>query len=346
VGLQFRDEGTGFSVLYDERRAGALLDYLRRQERPRPAPAHQVWTRLSFALVARDRLFVNVTRMPLATNPAERNFYFTNRCARAMEPGGPLLLNPPGCPEGGDLVDVVGPQVVRRTPADVERVEVRDVSGEVVLCMPRCVRRSPDDPRLVCTPRVTLDLSLLPEDLYVIEKVGYGGRPVRPPRTVLYTLADPVPIAFVDLLFTSPRGGPDSAYPVRDLFSPAARVVPTDYALEFDARACTWVYDVAPRDARRPLEGLRIEAAPPVRFEGPVDVRLADGSPAYRFRSEVPLVLEQQPRLALRLLGRRAPVGLDGVLMERMPAASAREVEPPALEDGALGGRVPVIVHV
>lgn len=368
VGLQFRDEGTGFSVLYDERRTDSLLGYLRRQEKEPPAPAagrRQVWTRLSFALVARDRLFVNFTRMPLAANPSERNFYFTNRCARASAAGAPALLNPPGCPEGGRLVDVVGPQVVRRTPPDVERVELRDLSGEVVVCLPRCVPRSllrsgappfdckqvaeaPPSHDVVCTPRVALDLSLLPEDLYVIDKVGYDGRPVRPPHAVLYTLSDPVPIAFVDLLFTNPTGDGPGVYPVRDLFGPDARVVPTDYTLDFDARACTWIYDVAPRDVRRPLEGLRIEAPPPVAFSGPVDVRLADGSPAYRFRSEAPLVLEQQPRLVLRLLGRRAPVGLDAVLMDRMPAASARQVEPDGTtaEDGGLGGRVPVIVHV
>jgi hypothetical protein len=182
----------------------------------------------------------------------------------------------------------------------------------------------------------------------VVDKIGYDGRPVRPSHTVLYTLADPIPIAFVDLLFTNPTGDAPGVYPVRDLFSPAARIQPTDYALDFGARACTWVYDVAPRSARQPLEGLRIEGPSPVRFAGPVDVRLADGRPAYRFRSEMPLALAQQPRIELRLLGRRAPVGLDAVLMDRLPAASAGQVEPDeaAAPEGGLGGRVPVIVHV
>jgi hypothetical protein len=194
---------------------------------------------------------------------------------------------------------------------------------------------------------VSLDFGGLPEDEYFIDKIGYDGRPVRPRQTVLFTLADPIPIAFVDLLFTNPTGAPAGVYPVRGLFSADARIVKAEYVLRFDARSCTWIYDVVPRDGR-PLDALRIEASPSVPFSGPVDVRLADGSPAYRFRSEEPLALLQQPRVHLRLEGRSTLVGRDGVLIARLPAASPQAVEPEASEtaDGGLSGRVPVIVHV
>src|SRR4029079_7486692 len=59
LGLLFRAEEAGFSVLYDELRERQLLDFLRREQGPRGA-----WTRLCFTLSLRNPWFVNFTALP------------------------------------------------------------------------------------------------------------------------------------------------------------------------------------------------------------------------------------------------------------------------------------------
>lgn len=352
LGLLFKNERTGFSVFYDTRRRREILNYLRRQAgdgQSDPRRRFEVWTRLSFVLVLDQPWFFSFTELPLGTNPAQKNFYFSNTQAHAVR--GVPVLNTGRHVTAEELLEVASTQVTVRTPQSVERVEVRDIAGGVVECVPRCVRRraarrqdpdaltcrdaaipQPGD-TVVCRDQVEIDFSLLPEDKYVLESVGTAG--LVKSWTVLYTQARPQPVAFIDLLFTQPRAGVGEAdlYPVRDLFpSPSdpdrARIEGVGYQLRFEARSSLWDYYIVPQDPAERLENLSIEAPPPLAFPGPVEVVLANGARAYLFESNQPIVLQQQSDAHFRLYGRRALMSSDGVLMDRLPVASVQQVQP------------------
>lgn len=326
LGLLFRYEKTGFSVLYDETRADVLLDYLARQG----GEGQQCWTRLSFTLTLNNPYFINFTDVPIDVNPSAQNFYFTNREARAD--GGRVVLNAGEGVAGGELLKVAPSQVALRVPADVEEVLVTDLAGEVVVRWPAC---TPTSPPACARPVgdaaesfvVYLDFSGLPEDKYFIEIVGgeSGGK-----FPVLYTVPSPAPLCFVDLFFADPDGSAGGVYPVRDLYSPGRKIVPVSYELGFRARATTWNYFVVPQPQAEPFEELRIETVsePAVKFAGPCRVLLPNGADAYRFSSAESLPLQQQSGYRFRLLGRRGLMMNEGVLVETMPVASSRQVTP------------------
>ncbi|MEM9596576.1 MAG: hypothetical protein AAGD06_20075 [Acidobacteriota bacterium] len=364
LGLLFRDEGTGFSILYDTRRRGALESYLRRQAEPqRPCtsvPPAQHWTRLSFTLTLDTPYFLNFTDLPIDLAPDTANLYFSNRQAHRETPDGPVLLNP------GSLVSVDDPEqeVLSLVPVsfpvrvtdDVEEVRILDLSGEAVLCLPRCAPRgllqflgsgvatcvdvdeylrhhpAAAEEIVDCRERIFVDMTTLPEGRYSVERV----RAVGPSESdaVLYTSAAPAPLAFVDLLFSQPTedGGPAGVYPVRDLCPPEeTRIEPVHYRLRFGTRATTWGYYIVPGQQNEIFEQLRIEqlphaAADPgarrITFSGPCRVRLADGSTAYRFLSDGAVPLQEQSVYDFRLLD------ADAVLMARLPVASIEQVLP------------------
>jgi hypothetical protein len=326
LGLLFRYEKTGFSVLYDVSRTDVLLDYLARQGRE----TRQCWTRLSFTLRLNNPYFINFTDVPINVNPSAQNFYFTNREARAD--GGRVVLNAGSGVAGGELLKVAPSQVELRVEDDVTEVLVTDLSGEEVIRQPGCApvsppaggRRAGDAPES-CV--VFLDFSGLPEDKYFIDIVGGQTESKFP---VLYTVPSPAPLCFIDLFFTDPDGSVGGVYPVGDLYSPNRKVVPVSYELGFGARATTWNYFVVPQPQAEPFEELRIETVsePAVRFAGPCRVLLPNGADAYRFSSAEALPLQQQSNYRFRLLGRRGLMINEGVLVETMPVASSRQVTP------------------
>lgn len=326
LGLLFRHEKTGFSVLYDVSRTDVLLDYLARQGREK----NQCWTRLSFALTLNNPYFINFTDVPIDVNPSAQNFYFTNREARAD--GGRVVLNAGEGVAGGELLKVAPSQVALRVGADVTEVLVTDLSGEEVIRQPGCTPVSPPEGGRSALPApdscvVFLDFSGLPEDKYFIEIVG-SETGIKFP--VLYTVPSPAPLCFIDLFFTDPDGSAEGVYPVRDLYTPERKIVTVSYELGFRARATTWNYFIVSQPQGEPFEELRIETVsePPVKFAGPCRVLLPNGADAYRFSSAEGLLLQQQSGYRFRLLGRRGLMMNEGVLVGTLPVASSRQVTP------------------
>jgi hypothetical protein len=330
-------EPTGFSVLYDVRNAKGLCSYLRAHGVPPDGGAmEQFWTRLSFVLSLDNPYFVNFTDIPIGTNPYEENFYFTNQQAHRSD--GEVVLNMGERVDARALLPVEGPEVRVPTPANVERVVVRDIAGFPVIEMPRCVQLPGSPPTEVCSPYVFLDFRTLPEDKYVVDYETVSRVPPMLSRPILYTVAELNPLCFIDLLFSKPTEGVEGIYPI-DLFAPepADSIEPVRYALRFKARSTYWRYYIVPEPQREALEGLAIETMGerlPVPFSGPVQVRIANGERAYRFVSDVRLLLQQRSSYRFQLNGwvqRGLPTG--DPLIASMPVAGNKQVLPEGGKD-------------
>lgn len=349
LGLLFKDEVTGFSILYDVRRRDILLSYLRRQEWP-PKSNH-CWTRLSFVLSLKNPYFLNFTDLPIDLNPANQNFYFTNQNARLQRDQ--IVLNPD---QEQELLRVVPVQFGVPVSNAVKDVEVQDVAQVAeaegaVICRPRCIpdemlkthqasqvtckqveeyeSKHPIPLTYACMNKIYLDFSPLPEDKYTIKHVYILGSPAPPPPAgdgpVLYTESYPVPLCFINLFFTNPTGEKLGFFPVRHLFSekPRTTVETVNYELKFERRSTYWNYFIVPQSGED-IENLRIE--PEVRFNGPCSVNLPDGRKAYRFVSKQPLPFIQQSQFRFRLTGELGATAQNSILMERLPVASPEQV--------------------
>lgn len=289
LGLLFKDDGFGFSVLYDTTREENLVNYLRLQADPgvpEPRPERRgVWTRLSFVLCLKNMYFANFTRIPIDTNSTSSNFYFSNQNARE-KPTGKVILNTGNKVNGSELIPVTAVQYSVPVSDKVQCVQVCAISGLEVICKPRCVSVAiagskswenidcedifePISPLAVpvCTDVIYLDFSLLPEDKYTIRKLGSNGRPVGKPKHILYTASYPISLCFIDLLFTDPLPKETAAappeqgvYPIRDLWSDSEtrKVYPVDYDLVFRRRKTIWSYYVVPQPDSERFEQLRI----------------------------------------------------------------------------------------
>jgi hypothetical protein len=336
LGILFKAEADGFSVLYNAGQEEQLIRALAGRRTERGA-----WTRLSFLMSLRNPLFMNFTALPAASNPCIRNFYLTNR--QAHRRGRRVLLAPGRQVASAQRVRVTGGQLAQVVTEGVLGVRVLALSGEEVLWEPRCRKVTVVEkgvPQTVdqCTDRVFLDFSSLSEGRYTLQEVYTDGT-VKALGDWLYTSLYPMPLCFVDLLFSDPDGAGAGIYPV--VLPPPGQteggaVVPggVEYAMRFVRRSTWWNYFVVPEASRGELYDLNIEhvrvpeSEPEVRFLGPCKVRLPGGGLAWRFLSECPLPLEQRTRLHLRLHGRTETMTFPGVLMDRMPVASAQQVLP------------------
>jgi hypothetical protein len=330
LGLLFRAEAAGFKVLYDTSRQAGLVEYLRRQGGP-PARAGAlpppVWTRLSFILALANPRFVSFTDVPIDLDPASSNFFFANLGPHQRR-GQELLLNLGSHATAAELRPTVPVQYGVAVTDEVSRVDVRDLSGEVVLSEPRC---RPGPSGLSCRQVIYLDFASLPEDEYTVQQVDDGGT-VLQAETVLYTETFPTALGFIDLLFTSPDGAHPDAFPVRGLFGPRPQVEGVDYLLQFERRALPWRYYVVP--GRTGLEQPRIEG--PAPFLGPDPVTLPDGAAAFRFTSAEALPLLQEAGDRFRLSGRLGPHKPRRVLIDHLPWASPAQVVVSSTPDGPL----------
>ncbi|MCP4549466.1 MAG: hypothetical protein GY835_23675, partial [bacterium] len=127
------------------------MRYLQRQgelEERGPLRKREAWTRLSFTLTLRNPYFVNFTDVPNAMNPRRDNSYFTNQEAHRKPE---IILNPETHVTWQDPLTVVSPEYRVPVSSQVREVRVLAISGEVVLCKPRCVpatvfeRKNPAD---------------------------------------------------------------------------------------------------------------------------------------------------------------------------------------------------------
>jgi len=321
LGLLFQQEAAGFSVLYDVGRAEGLFWYLRQQGIPPGAgDKSRHWTRLSFILSLANLSFVNFTEIPIDTNPTRQNFYFTNQDAHADD-ADQIILNRGRRVDGTALLPVEGPEIRIETPPGVDEVVLRDIAGEPVLTVARClVQVAP--PAIVCRDFVFLDCSTLPEDRYVVETLGQD--PSR--RDILYTVAKPIPLCFIDLLFSRPTPAAPGVYPVQNLYPEQdTRIASMRYELMFRARSTYWRYYIQPQPPQKQFDDLSIvrgPKSPPIPFYGPVRLKLVNGAFAYRFVSAEPLRLQQRSRYWFKLLA------ADDVLVERLAVAGDAQVLP------------------
>lgn len=350
LGLLFRDEGVGFSVLYDERRKQVLLRNLRRQAWPHgcagePQP---IWERLSFVLKLDNPNFVNFTNIPIDTSANRQNYYYTNQRVREDAREGVRLAPRQRLP-------VVPPDFEWRIlDPDVWVVQARAISGKVALCKNVCLPRAlvadhtpnaitcacvekyrsqhPEDDDYACSKRVVLEFSMLPQDKYVIEQLDIEGRPVGRKLPVLYTATSDVPMAFVDLLFTRPTPGEPGKFPIVDLCPPGAtRILPVHYQIWFDRRSTRWNYYIVPQPQTRPLDGLEILSTPPspvVEFSGPDKVFLANGQLAFRFTSRQAVPLQQRSTYRFELSDQHCQKTDAPPLVKRLPVAGTQQVLP------------------
>lgn len=361
LGLQFLAEPAGFSILYNVARNRGLFWYLTQHGLPQeavPTPhiVAEYWTRLSFVLVLKNPAFVNFTQIPIETDLTERNFYFTNQEAhpfghREFEPRREYaILNKGDWVDGAVTIQVTGPQVRVETPEGVKEVAALDIAGKPVVvgydtagrplpAIPRCIPEVGSPPDQVCRDFVYLDLTTDDQDKYtILVRKTDGSDPKEYP--LLYSVPNPIPMGFIDLLFARPTPVAPGLYPVRGLpwladdieqIATEPNVEPMSYLLRFQARSTYWRYFIVPQPQREELEGLEI--APTgggiATFSGPERVPIANGTVAYRFISNEPLLLQSRSDYHFRLKGwaRRAP-NRDGVLVARLPVASSDQVIP------------------
>ena len=134
---------------------------------------------------------------------------------------------------------------------------------------------------------------------------------------------------FIDLFFARPPGVSAGVYPVDPK---AGTITPTQYFLDFTHRSTTWNYYIVANGT--PLTDLRIESDSSsvprsISFAGPSTVILPNGQRASHFVSDERIPLEEQPTCRFQLKGKARGVKTkDGVLMSRLPVASAQQVIP------------------
>lgn len=358
LGLLFRDDGTSFSVLYNRTRSDALVSWLQRQGR-----SEQFWSRLSFVLSSRSSYFINVTAVPIDLDPLRQNFYLTNQAAHD-DPEIGILLNPGRIVDADLLVPTTGSQYQARVSSEVRGIAVRAISGEVVLCEPRCIPEDQSAPLAQCLAwladlpamkpdrcrdTIYLNFGTLPEDKYTIDYISNSGDVTRTDIR-LYTADSTAPLGLIDMLFSEPSPGAGGIYPVSDLTGDDVTISGIDYVVNFDARSTFWRYYVVPPGADAAYDDLAIECLAPdpaLGFAGPFPVIIANGAPAFLFVSEQPLLLQQQSIYRFRLKGRRRHRRLDGdTLVERLPVAAAQQVLPEIDEAGATRNYSDIYVYV
>ena len=334
MGLLFRREEDGFSVLYNSLQVQGVFDYVLHTSVS--GEHHRPWGRLCFELSLHNPWFVNFTGLPLDTRPGCQNLYFTNRLARAREgKGQPARL-------GSTLLPVTGASLVEPVSQDVACVRVRSVSGREVMREPRCAPAGGSTDAAAagrgrgvpagkggCRDRLFFDLEGLAEGKYQVESEMAGG--ATRARDVLYTATLPVPLLFVELLLSDPNGDGTGVYPVLSANPRAPAITPAAYEIAFDARSTWWSYYVvaaAPRgeDGEPRIRQRRAPGDPRVAFRGPCRVRLSGGRAAWWFVSRRPIPLARRPTPHLQLVWRREQGRRVDVLMERLPLADGRQL--------------------
>lgn len=363
IGLKFRQEDYGFSILLNEARKDLFIQFLRRASLENEK--NQCWSRLSFALSIskNDAYFVSYTGIPIGINPAFENLYFTNQEAHGrkldditLNKGRYVTVNTLSGVDNTQLLDLSGTQYEVTFDNQKQRVRVLNIAQEEVMCRTACIPEAlwatcpmesidcekvdeymaeHPEAKQKCRNSVYLDFALLPEDKYYIELVDpEQGSVIR--SEVLYTSPYPQPLCFIDLLFCNPDGAQSGVYPVNHLFPTGGNettINPPHYRLKFNQRFTFWNYYIVPQAVTGDLQELMIVSkpgTPTAEFFGPCIVVLVNGKKAYRFVSSKPLPLQQQSDYYLQLYGRTSAMSRPELLMERLPVANGQQVLPEA----------------
>jgi hypothetical protein len=336
LGMVFRDQGHGFTILIDEARVPALLAYVAARFRAQ-APGAGCWTRLSFLLVPRNPLFVGITDLPITTDPDADNLYVSNLQARPVR--GQMLLGGAGGVGGEALYPVTGSSLTVPTPAG--RIAIlTDLSGAPVAA-----------PTAADGAATRFTLTGLPWGRYGIGFANPAGQAARPPRgspaaqAFLFLPGKPRSLCLVDLLLAQPAAGigNPAAYPIappveqRRRAATPAPLSPVDLILPFRSRGTYWRYYVVSQGRGPFADTLRI-AGKGTSFAKSA-ATLPNGDPAILFTSSTALPLQQRSPFRFSLSGHRhgANGSLDPISIAALPAASPAPVWPAASGDVRAG---------
>jgi hypothetical protein len=337
LGLLFRDDGTGFSVLFQQASLGRLTTYVRSQKQP-ASTAPGYWTRLTFLLSMLGPLFVGITDIPIGTKPTRRTLYANNM--QAHEEDGTIVLSKGPFMGTTSRYPVTGEDLTIIVPANTSSVTVSDISGAVVIPAPGATKPVPiplyDLGRI---SSASLNFGALPYDLYTIAvQPGTDTQKRRRayPRTLAYVPGSPMTMCMLDILLTQPTDGAPGFYPLtapsngRGFLRPSPNAA---YVLPFNARNTYWEYYIVSRDPAAQLSDVRIEALErdAIKFlEQPDPGPLPDGSVPIVLRSETTLALRQSPPERFRLTARRTdPSGRSNdILVSPLPVAPGTPVWP------------------
>lgn len=328
LGMAFKEEEAGFSVLARPSDSKSLDNYLRVDAQGTPDQP-QYWSRLTFLMTMTNPLFIGITALPIDTKPTTVNLYGSNLDAHRQ--GGAVVLSPGSFMDGDALYPVVGVEKQLVVPSSARCVTLADISGEVVR---RCDVNASGK---TTTPNVvTIDLSGLSYGFYTIGTEDAAGQPVDGsdyPRPVLYVPGRPLTMGVLDMLFTQPTPDSGGIYPTPSLFgdgSAAGQPGGTTYHLRFDARSTYWRYYVVPQRSSGTLDQLSIDGAGTSFRQHRQPVRLPDGALATLFEARKPLPLRQKSAQRFRLTGRRRDDGgqENDILVNRLPVAAPSPVWP------------------
>jgi hypothetical protein len=338
LGLLFKYEGAGFSVLVRPDELPNLIAYVRRHAQGQPSEPG-FWSRLTFVMTLVNPLFVGITALPIDTKPTQVNLYGCNSQAHLQN--GAIVLSEGDFFGGDALFPVVGTNIALIVPPGTRFVTVADISGSVVETVkvkvpPQSGASSSDG------LAVSVNLSNLPYDLYTIGIQNGNGKPLKAggyPRTLLYVPARPTTMCLLDMLFTQPTPESPGIYPLPSLFGSSRPPLPsgdTAYVLPFDARPTYWQYYVVSQTPDGTLGDLRIEGTGTRFRQRKKPVLLPDGSSAVLFEALTTLPLRQKSTQRFQLSGyRRDASGQQSeVRVASLPVAPAVPVWPgPAKKD-------------
>jgi hypothetical protein len=326
LGMIFRDQGVGFSVVIPGSRVGAMSHAIA-ADFCSAAEGHGYWTRLSFLLLLQNPQFLGVTALPIDTVPTRVNLFASNLQTTASALGLVLGTGPAAGPE--TLYPITGPNPP--APASAGPVTVRDISGATV-----------------CASDAGQPLSLAgqPFGFYTVSGKARGRSKT---LEILYTPGSARTMGLLDLVLTqpTPETGDPKAFPAPAPGAVTQAPQTVNLILNFDARS-TYLnyYVVSPAPRELFSETLQISGAGTTFRQS--QVALCDGQPAVLFAAETPLPLGQGPNYSFKLSGQRrgSNGGRDDVSVDHLPIAPATPVWPPPPSGKALTGLSEIYVYV
>jgi len=356
LGLLLKKTSTGISILYNVKNKSNLLRYLKSREVEKSEGVEN-WCRLSFVAILNNPLFINFTDLSFETNSSVKNFYLSNQQAHLGGRENEVILN-----EGEfinqstqDSFEVV-PVQYEVEFGDATRIEVCDISGESVMCLPKSIPvklakierielldcckvdkylKKHQDSEIFERKKVYIDFSKLIEGCYKLKWILANENSYQ--KNIIYTHSSPSPLCFIDLMFSQPEKYSEGIYPVSlKNNSSEGDIVPVEYQIRFNQRATYWVYWIVKQSMFS--DNIKIISDKGVEnvFYGPYEGKLITGEVAFWFVSKEPLSLEQIPSSRFKLIEQPDEFS-SRELINPLPVASNRQVVTKNfLKDGGL----------
>jgi hypothetical protein len=337
LGMIFKDQGSGFAVLIEQAKIGALIAWLA----ARATPERGCWAWLSFQLSASNPAFLGITGLPIATNMVTQKLHLSN--LQTVMPGTTILLGDSDGIGAASLYPVTGAGLT---------VSVSEGRGAVLTDL----SGAPVSARASAAPgQMTFDLGSLPDGFYRLSRTGADGAPVASSDVApsyVYSPSLPLALGQLDLLLAQPQAGvgDPSAFPVTALALTASAGPPAvngvSLTLPFRARDTYWRYYIVSQGTRGALAPDLAIAGNGATFVKSTEA-LPNGDQAVVFTAGTALPLQQVSQYRFSLSGQRqaASGGRDSISVAVLPTPAAAPVWPgPAGE--ALTGSSEIYVYV